>query len=126
VDSDGFAIEMLARAKREAGDAASADAALRRLLAIHASTIDAVLVVEPARRNSHSPRELRRSLSPSQQLESHLDICRSLLRVIMRADDFRGAEFARLFLELEFAGGFLFFEEAFSSGTAASSRDHCS
>ena len=49
VDSDGFALEMLARAKREAGDAAGADAALRKLLAIHASTIDAVLVVEPAR-----------------------------------------------------------------------------
>jgi hypothetical protein len=52
VDSDGFALEMLARTKREAGDAAGADAALRTLLAIHSSTMDAVLVVEPARQKS--------------------------------------------------------------------------
>jgi hypothetical protein len=50
--NDGFALEMLARAKREAGDAAGADAALRELLAIHSSTMDAVLVVEPARQKS--------------------------------------------------------------------------
>ena len=48
-DGDAFALELLARAKREAGDASGADAALRRLLAIHSSSIDAVLVVEPTR-----------------------------------------------------------------------------
>lgn len=49
VNDDAFSLELLARAKREAGDAPGADAALRQLLAIHASTIDSVLVVEPAR-----------------------------------------------------------------------------
>ena len=46
---DAFSLELLARAKREADDAPGADAALRQLLAIHASTMDSVLVVEPAR-----------------------------------------------------------------------------
>jgi predicted Zn-dependent protease len=49
---DAFSLELLARAKRESGDAAGADAALRQLLAIHSSTMDAVLVVEPARQKS--------------------------------------------------------------------------
>jgi tetratricopeptide (TPR) repeat protein len=46
---DAFSLSLLARAKREAGDASGADAATRKLLAIHASTMDSVLVVEPAR-----------------------------------------------------------------------------
>lgn len=46
---DAFSLDLLARAKREAGDATGADAAMRQLLAIHASTMDSVLVVEPAR-----------------------------------------------------------------------------
>jgi predicted Zn-dependent protease len=49
---DAFSLELLARAKRESGDAAGADAALRQLFAIHSSTMDAVLVVEPARQKS--------------------------------------------------------------------------
>jgi tetratricopeptide (TPR) repeat protein len=49
---DAFALELLARAKRESGDAVGADVVLRQLLAIHASTMDAVLVVEPARQKS--------------------------------------------------------------------------
>jgi predicted Zn-dependent protease len=52
VSDDAFSLDLLARAKREAGDAPGADAALRQLLAIHASTIDSVLVVEPARQKS--------------------------------------------------------------------------
>ncbi len=52
VENDAFSLDLLARAKREAGDAPGADAALRQLLAIHASTIDSVLVVEPARQKS--------------------------------------------------------------------------
>jgi len=39
-------------AKRELGDGSGADATLRQLLAIHASTMDSVLVVEPARQKS--------------------------------------------------------------------------
>jgi tetratricopeptide (TPR) repeat protein len=46
---DAYSLGLLARAKREAGDGAGADAAMRQLLKIHASTMDAVLVVEPAR-----------------------------------------------------------------------------
>jgi tetratricopeptide (TPR) repeat protein len=46
---DAFSLDLLARAKREAGDGAGADAALRQLLGIHASTMESVLVVEPAR-----------------------------------------------------------------------------
>jgi tetratricopeptide (TPR) repeat protein len=46
---DPFSLELLARAKREAGDGSGAEAATRQLLSIHASTIDSVLVVEPAR-----------------------------------------------------------------------------
>jgi tetratricopeptide (TPR) repeat protein len=46
---DAFALDLLARAKREAGDGAGADAALRQLLLIHASSMESVLVVEPAR-----------------------------------------------------------------------------
>lgn len=49
---DAFALELLARAKREAGDAQGADTALRHLLGIHASTMEAVLVVEPARQKA--------------------------------------------------------------------------
>ena len=46
---DAFSLDLLARAKRETGDGTGADAALRQLLRIHASTMDSVLVVEPAR-----------------------------------------------------------------------------
>ena len=49
---DAFSLELLARAKRESGDATGADVALRQLLAIHASTLDAVLVVERIRQKS--------------------------------------------------------------------------
>jgi predicted Zn-dependent protease len=49
---DAFSLDLLARAKRESGDEAGANAATHRLLAIHASTIDSVLVVEPARSRS--------------------------------------------------------------------------
>ena len=49
---DAFSLDLLARAKRELGDGSSADATLRQLLAIHASTMDSVLVVEPARQKS--------------------------------------------------------------------------
>lgn len=49
VTDDPFSLELLAKAKRESGDAPGADATLQQLLAIHASTIDSVLVVEPAR-----------------------------------------------------------------------------
>jgi len=52
VSDDAFSLELLARAKREAGDARGAEAALQQLLAIHASTLDSVLVVEPARQKS--------------------------------------------------------------------------
>jgi predicted Zn-dependent protease len=48
-EDDPFSLDLLARARREVGDAAGADAAMRELLAIHASTMDSVLVVEPAR-----------------------------------------------------------------------------
>ena len=46
---DAFSLDLLARAKREAGDGAGADAAIRQLLGIHASSMESVLVVEPAR-----------------------------------------------------------------------------
>jgi predicted Zn-dependent protease len=46
---DPFSLDLLARAKRETGDLRGADEATRQLLAIHASTLDSVLVVEPAR-----------------------------------------------------------------------------
>lgn len=46
---DPFSLDLLARAKRETGDGAGADAATRQLLGIHASTMESVLVVEPAR-----------------------------------------------------------------------------
>jgi predicted Zn-dependent protease len=46
---DAFSLDLLARMKRKAGDARGADAALHQLLLIHASTMDAVLIVEPAR-----------------------------------------------------------------------------
>jgi tetratricopeptide (TPR) repeat protein len=49
---DAFSLVLLARAKRESGDAAGAEAALRQLLAIHSSTMDGVLVVEPLRQKS--------------------------------------------------------------------------
>jgi predicted Zn-dependent protease len=52
-NDDAFSLELLARAKRQSGDAAGADAALRQLLAIHSSTMDAVLVVEPLRQKSN-------------------------------------------------------------------------
>jgi Tfp pilus assembly protein PilF len=48
-DDDAFSLDLLARAKRETGDATGADATVRQLLGIHASTMDSVLVVEPAR-----------------------------------------------------------------------------
>ncbi len=51
-DDDAFSLVLLARARRQSGDAAGADAALLQLLAIHSSTMDAVLVVEPARQKS--------------------------------------------------------------------------
>jgi predicted Zn-dependent protease len=51
-NDDAFSLELLARARRQSGDATGADAALRQLLAIHSSTMDAVLVVEPARQKS--------------------------------------------------------------------------
>jgi len=51
-NDDAFSLELLARAKRASGDATGADAALRQLLAIHASTMGAVLVVEPTRQKS--------------------------------------------------------------------------
>jgi len=50
---DAFSLQLLARAKGESGDAAGAEAALRQLLAIHSSTMDAVLVVEPLRQKSN-------------------------------------------------------------------------
>jgi tetratricopeptide (TPR) repeat protein len=46
---DAFSLNLLARAKRETGDGTGADAAMRQLLGIHASTMESVLVVEPAR-----------------------------------------------------------------------------
>jgi len=46
---DAFSLDLLARAKRETGDGAGADVAMRQLLGIHASTMESVLVVEPAR-----------------------------------------------------------------------------
>jgi len=46
---DAFSLDLLARAKRETGDGAGADAVMRQLLGIHASTMESVLVVEPAR-----------------------------------------------------------------------------
>jgi tetratricopeptide (TPR) repeat protein len=49
---DAFSLELVARAKRELGDATGADVAVRQLLAIHSSTMDAVLVVEPTRQKS--------------------------------------------------------------------------
>ena len=52
VSDDAFSLELLARAKRKAGDVPGADAALQQLLAIHTSTLDSVLVVEPARQKS--------------------------------------------------------------------------
>jgi len=52
-NNDVFSLELLARARRQSGDATGADAALRQLLAIHSSTMDAVLVVEPLRQKSN-------------------------------------------------------------------------
>jgi len=49
---DAFSLDLLVRAKRESGDAPGADATLRQLFSIHASTMDAVLVVEPRRQKS--------------------------------------------------------------------------
>jgi len=46
---DAYSLDLLARAKRESGDGAGADAAMRQMLGIHASTMESVLVVEPAR-----------------------------------------------------------------------------
>jgi len=46
---DAFSLDLLARARRDTGDGAGADAAMRQLLGIHASTMESVLVVEPAR-----------------------------------------------------------------------------
>jgi tetratricopeptide (TPR) repeat protein len=52
VNDDAYSLQLLAQAKRESGDAAGASAATRELLAIHASTMDAVLVIEPLRQKS--------------------------------------------------------------------------
>jgi predicted Zn-dependent protease len=52
-NDDAFSLQLLARARRQSGDATGADAALRQLLAIHSSTMDAVLVVEPLRQKSN-------------------------------------------------------------------------
>jgi tetratricopeptide (TPR) repeat protein len=49
---DPFSLDLLARTRRETGDGRGADAAMRQLLGIHASTMDSVLVVEPARAKS--------------------------------------------------------------------------
>ncbi len=49
---DAFSLELLARAKRESGDATGANTALHQLLAIHSSTMDSVLIVEPLRQKS--------------------------------------------------------------------------
>jgi tetratricopeptide (TPR) repeat protein len=49
---DAFSLALLARAKRESGDGAGTDLALHQLLAIHASTMDSVLIVEPLRQKS--------------------------------------------------------------------------
>jgi hypothetical protein len=46
---DAFSLELMAHAKRDSGDGAGADVALRKLLAIHSSTMDSVLIVEPLR-----------------------------------------------------------------------------
>jgi hypothetical protein len=46
---DAFSLELMAHAKRESGDGAGADVALHKLLAIHSSTMDSVLIVEPLR-----------------------------------------------------------------------------
>jgi tetratricopeptide (TPR) repeat protein len=46
---DAFSLDLLCRTKRELGDGAGAEAAMRQLLGIHASTMESVLVVEPAR-----------------------------------------------------------------------------
>src|SRR5262249_34865022 len=46
---DAFSLDLLVRARRETGDGAGADSAMRKLLGIHASTMESVLVVEPAR-----------------------------------------------------------------------------
>ena len=52
VDDDPFSLELLAKAKRETGDVAGAEETVRQLLALHSSTMGAVLVVEPARQKS--------------------------------------------------------------------------
>jgi tetratricopeptide (TPR) repeat protein len=49
---DPYSLELLARAKHETGDGPGAEAAERQLLSIHASTPEAVLVVEPARQKA--------------------------------------------------------------------------
>jgi tetratricopeptide (TPR) repeat protein len=49
---DAFSLQLLLGAKRETGDARGADATLRQLLAMHSSTIDSVLFVEPIRQKS--------------------------------------------------------------------------
>ena len=50
--ADAFSLDLLARAKREAGDASGADATIRQLLTIHSSTMEAVLIVEPIRQKT--------------------------------------------------------------------------
>jgi len=50
--ADAFSLDLLTRAKREAGDASGADATIRQLLTIHSSTMEAVLIVEPIRQKT--------------------------------------------------------------------------
>jgi tetratricopeptide (TPR) repeat protein len=50
--ADAFSLDLLTRAKREAGDASGADATIRQLLTIHSSTMEAVLIIEPIRQKT--------------------------------------------------------------------------
>lgn len=51
---DAFSLQLLAEAKRSAGDASGADATTKNLLAIHAATMESVLVIEPVRQRNAS------------------------------------------------------------------------
>jgi tetratricopeptide (TPR) repeat protein len=54
IEGDAFSLDLLAQVKRHSGDRAGADAALQNLLAIHAATLESVLVVEPARQRTNA------------------------------------------------------------------------